>query len=154
MPNIVHRISTAAATPEEMFEAVSTKSGFASWWTEKMEGTEGLNGVLKFRFSEGGPDFQIIELESPEKVTLRCVVGPDEWIGTDLTFDISTEDGETILLFGHRGWREEIPFMHHCSTQWAYFLLGLKQMFETGRGLAYGPNYMPISNWASPTPPS
>ena len=153
MPNILHRISTPNATPDEMFRAVSTREGLATWWTERVEGTEGLGGTLEFLFSEaGGRKFEVIELAPPSKVTLRCVAGPDEWIGTDLEFCIEQEDEDTVLLFAHRGWREEIPFMHHCSTQWAYFLLGIREHFDEGGGRPYGPNYAPISNWAPPTP--
>ena len=152
MPNIVHRISTTKATQEELFRAVSTKDGFATWWTERMGGTDGIGGVLEFNFSEGGLCFEIIELEPPAKATLRCVTGPPEWIGTDIEFRINREDDDTVLLFAHRGWREEIPFMHHCSTQWASFLLGLKEHYEKGQGRPFGPNYAPVSNWSPPTP--
>lgn len=155
MPNIVHRISTANATPEELFRAVSTREGLANWWTQRVVGTEGLGGTLEFLFSEeGGPRFEIIEHVPPSKITYRCVAGPEEWIGSDLEFCIETEDDDTVLLFAHRGWRGEVPFMHHCSTQWAYFLLGLREYFDQGQGRPYGPDYAPISNWAPPTPES
>lgn len=156
MPNILHRISTAAATPEEMFDAVSTKQGFATWWTEQVGGTEGLNGILEFRFGEdaGGFDFQIVELERPWKVSFLCVTGPKEWIGTDVEFTISHEDGDTVLMFAHRGWKEEVPFMHHCSTQWGDFLLSLKEKFESGIGRPYGMYFRPIDNWSPPVPVS
>ena len=38
--------------------------------------------------------------------------------------------------------------MHHCSTQWAYFLLGLKRLFEQGAGTPFGGDYAPISDWS------
>jgi hypothetical protein len=34
------------------------------------------------------------------------------------------------LLFTHAEWREPDEFIHHCSTKWAYFLLGLKAWLE------------------------
>ncbi|WOO41966.1 SRPBCC domain-containing protein [Rubellicoccus peritrichatus] len=156
MPNIVHRISTDAATPDEMFDAVSTREGFISWWTEQVNGSESLNEVLEFRFGEdaGGFDFQVMELERPTKVTFLCVDGPKEWIGTDVEFRISQEDNHTVLFFAHRGWREEVPFMHHCSTQWGDFLLSLKEKFETGIGRPFGPNFRPIDNWSPLVPVS
>jgi hypothetical protein len=81
-------------------------------------------------FSDGGPAFEVIELTPPTKVIWKCVKGPDEWIDAQIYFDISNIDSETVLLFKHGGWREEVEFMNHCSTQWAYFLIGLKQLFE------------------------
>jgi hypothetical protein len=34
----------------------------------------------------------------------------------------------------HRGWKEPVEFMNHCSTEWAVFLLSLKKFVETGEG--------------------
>jgi hypothetical protein len=36
--------------------------------------------------------------------------------------------------------------MHHCSTKWAYFLLGLKAGLEGGAATPY-PDDMKISSW-------
>ena len=36
--------------------------------------------------------------------------------------------------------------MHHCSTKWAYFLLGLKSGLEGGAATPY-PGDMAISTW-------
>ena len=54
--------------------------------------------------------------------------------------------GETVLLFTHADWREPVEFMHHCSTKWAYFLLGLKAGLEGGPATPY-PQDMAISSW-------
>ncbi len=43
-------------------------------------------------------------------------------------------------------WREPVEFMAHCSTKWAYFLLGLKAGLEGGEYTAY-PDDMKISTW-------
>jgi hypothetical protein len=54
---------------------------------------------------------------------------------------------ETILLFTHAGWREPSEFMHHCSTKWAYFLLGLKRSFEGGMATPYPDDMAISSSW-------
>ena len=46
----------------------------------------------------------------------------------------------------HADWREPAEFMHHCSTKWAYFLLGLKAGLEGGSATPY-PGDMAISTW-------
>jgi hypothetical protein len=51
-----------------------------------------------------------------------------------------------MLVFAHRGWREQVPFMHHCSTKWAIFLMSLKSLVETGTG-APDPVDVKISSW-------
>ena len=52
----------------------------------------------------------------------------------------------TIVMFGHRKWREEVEFMGHCSTKWATYLLSLRDLVETGKGKP-APNDLMISNW-------
>jgi hypothetical protein len=148
MPNIVHRIGIEGTTAERVYQAVATRDGIASWWTEDVNGESTVGSVLQFRFGKGGPDFQVLELAPPTRVRWKCVAGPAEWIDTHVHFDISHQYGEMVLLFKHCGWREEAEFMHHCSTQWAYFLIGLKQLLEVGQGRPYGPRFEPISRWS------
>lgn len=148
MPNILHRIGTDKATPEQVYQAVATREGLASWWTENVGGESRVGRVLEFRFEKGGPDFEVLELTPRSRVRWKCVAGPPEWIDSHINFDISEQDGETVLLFKHCGWRAEVEFMHHCSSQWAYFLLGLKELMEGGQGRPYGPRFEPISRWS------
>ena len=56
------------------------------------------------------------------------------------------EGGMTILRFGHRGWRERVEFMAHCSMKWAVFLLSLRDLLETGVGKP-SPDDLKIDNW-------
>ena len=63
-----------------------------------------------------------------------------------MSFDLRQEDGYTIVLLKHQGWKEPVEFMHHCSTKWAVFLLSLKSLIETGKG-APEPNDIKIDNW-------
>ncbi len=67
---------------------------------------------------------EVVELLPLTRVRWRCVEGPDEWIGTTITFELKATGDETTLLFTHAGWREPVEFMQHCSTKWGYFLLG------------------------------
>jgi hypothetical protein len=61
--------------------------------------------------------------------------GPDEWIGTRISFDLRQEDDHVIVLFRHQDWKEPVEFMHHCSTKWAtYLMLSLKPLLESGKG--------------------
>ena len=64
----------------------------------------------------------------------RCVSGPPEWVGTEVTFDLAWKDGQTIVLFKHADWKEPVEFMHHCSTKWATFLLSLRDQLEKSDG--------------------
>jgi hypothetical protein len=87
-----------------------------------------------------------MEATAPELVLWEVVDGPEEWVGTQVRFELKQEDGFTIVLFSHVGWREPVEFMHHCSTKWATYLMSLKQLLETGQGDP-SPRDVAISNW-------
>ena len=49
-------------------------------------------------------------------------------------------------MFSHDGWREQVPFMNHCSTKWAVFLMSLKALIESGKGTP-APRDVAVSDW-------
>jgi hypothetical protein len=76
----------------------------------------------------------------------RIKSGPEEWVGTDVTFELSQVGEDVLVLFGHRNWREAVEFTAHCSMKWATFLLSLKALVETGKGRP-APDDLKIDNW-------
>jgi uncharacterized protein YndB with AHSA1/START domain len=149
MVDIVHRIG-ATATPEEVYAALTTIDGLAGWWTEDTTGVAAVGGTIRFRFAgapePGGFDMRVLEATPSQRVLWEVVAGPEEWIGTQVGFELAQEDGFTIVMFRHSGWREVVPFMYHCSTKWATFLMSLKDLVEDGKGQP-APNDVRISNW-------
>ncbi len=147
MADIRHHVGISAPIGE-VYAAVATRAGLSGWWTRDVEGEDRPGGRLAFGF--GGPRpaavMEVSELVPPSLVRWRCVEGPDEWQDTDLSFELRDGGGETHLLFTHAGWRDAGPFLHHCSTKWAYFLLGLKSGFEGGAATPW-PDDMPIRSW-------
>lgn len=147
MPDILHRVGVKSTSPDHVFQALATRSGLAAWWTETTAGEAVPGGVLKFRFGDrGGFDMRVLESAAPRRVLWQVIDGPDEWVGTTVSFDLAQEDDHTIVLFRHQGWNEAAEFMHHCSTKWGVFLLSLKSLIETGRGSPY-PHDVKIDNW-------
>ena len=144
MVDILHRIGVESVAPEKAYQAIATKEGVASWWIGDTSGDDSVGGVLDFG---GGIKARVVELRPAERVDWEVIEGPEEWIGTHITFDIKQDDGWTIVLLGHRGWAEPVEFMHHCSTKWAVFMLSLKQVLETGTGTPT-PHDMDIDNWS------
>ncbi len=151
MVNIIHRIGIRA-TPDRVYKAVATVAGVRSWWTEDVEGDEKVGGNMEFTFRSATGDIignmimKITELNNEKNVRWKCTDGPEEWIGTDITFDLSLQDEQVILIFGHRNWKEAVEFTAHCSMKWATFLLSLREYVETGKGKP-SPNDLKIDNW-------
>ncbi len=151
MVDIVQRVGIKAPAAE-VYAALSTIDGLAGWWPQATTGDAHVGGTIAFRFHRpggeeiGGFDMDVLELVPEQRVRWRVKGGPDEWVGTDIEFELSRQDEHTIVMFGHRNWREQAEFMAHCSTKWATFLLSLRDLVETGRGKP-APRDLKISNW-------
>jgi uncharacterized protein YndB with AHSA1/START domain len=143
MVDILHRVGMEGRTPDEVYEALTTVDGLKAWWTGD---TRDVDGILQFRFGEGGFDMKVLEAVPGKRVLWEVVDGPAEWIGTTVRFDLTESEGFTIVLFAHEGWAEPVEFMYHCSTKWATYLVSLKQYVETGTG-APDPHELRVSNW-------
>ncbi|HZS40304.1 MAG TPA: SRPBCC domain-containing protein [Polyangia bacterium] len=122
------------STAEKVYEAIATLDGLSHWWIIGTSGDPKVGGTIRFRPDGGGFDMKVVESKPGELVKWKCVGGPDEWIGTELSFRLVSKEGQVFVLFAHAGWKEPVEFMHHCSTKWATFLLSLKNWIERGEG--------------------
>ncbi len=78
MPNIVHRVGMANVARERVYWAVSTKEGFASWWTVQTIGQAIEGDSLTFRFAGDsvGTGFEVLELLPEKRAAFKCIDGP------------------------------------------------------------------------------
>jgi hypothetical protein len=145
MSEIRHRVGINTSSLK-VYDALATREGLTEWWTQDVRGTSRPGKTLTFGFGDPEPSavMEVRELSLPECVLWRCVKGPSEWVNTTISFFLYEEGDETVLLFTHAGWSESFAYMHHCSTKWAYFLLGLKASFEGGKATPW-PHDMAIS---------
>ncbi|MBG0563839.1 SRPBCC family protein [Actinoplanes aureus] len=146
MADILHRIGIKDATPQRVYDALTTVDGLAGWWTDDTKGNGEVGGTLEFRFPPGGFDMRVIDLKPGEQVVWQVVGGPEEWIGTTVDWHLRQDGDYTVVLFKHQGWAEPVEFMHHCSTKWATYLMSLKSLVETGQGKP-SPRDVQISDW-------
>ncbi len=151
MVDIIHRIGIKSPAAQ-VYKALTSLEGLAHWWTEEVFGDGRIGGEIECRFRSktgeimGKMVMQVQELKAQKDVLWHCIDGPDEWVGTDITFQLSEQDSQTIVLFGHRNWQEAIEFTSHCSMKWAVFLLSLREYVETGKGKP-APHDLKIDNW-------
>jgi len=151
MADIIHRVGIKAPI-SKVYAALPTVEGVAGWWTQQTSGSSKIGGTIVVRFRSadgkeiGSMNMEVIALDPNKKVHWRFTAGPEEWIGTDVIFNLSQEGDYTIVLFGHRNWREAVEFTAHCSTKWGVFLMSLKELVETGTGKP-APRDIKIDNW-------
>jgi uncharacterized protein YndB with AHSA1/START domain len=147
MPDILHKVGIKSSSLDDVYQALTTIEGLSGWWTSDTKGDSNkVGGVIQFRFGNGGFDMKVLALEPAKHVLWQVVDGPEEWLGTTISFDLKKNDDWTIVLFKHQGWKEPVEFMHHCSTKWAVFLLSLKSRLETGKGVPW-PNEIKLDSW-------
>jgi len=151
MVDILHKVGIKSSSPNDAYKALTTREGLSAWWTIDTRGDSKVGGVLLFRFGDGGFDMKVLEFQPAKRVLWQVLDGPQEWIGTKISFDLKQEGDWTIVLFKHHGWKEPVEFMYHCSTKWAVFLLSLKSLLETGKGAPW-PNEFKLDGWEEAAP--
>lgn len=151
MADIIHRIGIKRPIAN-VYQALTSLNDLAHWWTTHVQGNADEGGQLDFSFYKKTGDFmatmvmQVQECLPNTRVHWHCVGGPDDWVGTDITFELSEQDGQTIIILGHRNWRESNEHMAHCSMKWAVFMLSLRSYLETGTGQP-SPDDVKIDTW-------
>ena len=142
MVDIVHKVGIKSASLDDVYQALTTPEGLSAWWSPVTQGDGEVGGAIKFSFVT----MKVLELRPGAHVLWEATDGPQEWIGTKISFALKRDGDYTIVLFKHQGWKEPTEMMHHCSTKWATFLMSLKSLLETGKG-APAPNDVKIDNW-------
>ncbi len=158
LPHIRHQL-IIGASPEKIYEAITTQSGLSAWWTPDSIAAPEIHSIARFHF---GPDYfkemKIEELSPSHLVKWICIAGADEWKGTTISFElqpgdkiatlnshpelkdqVQQQDGikMTLLIFHHDNWKEYSAMFAECNYTWARFLRSLKLLCETGKGLPW-----------------
>jgi hypothetical protein len=129
-------------SPAEVFNAINNVRG---WWQgEFVGGAEKLNDEFSYQVADIHFSKQkVVELIPDKKVVwlvtdsnLSFVDKKDEWTGTRLEFNITTEGGKTKLTFTHHGLVLAFECYGACSGAWqALVERSLFSYITTGEGV-------------------
>jgi hypothetical protein len=132
---------TVGQTPEEAFKAITNVRG---WWSEEIEGdTEKLGDEFTYHFEDAHRcRMKLTELVPGKKVVWRVldnyfnfIDDKTEWIGNELTFDISEKNGKTEIHFTQLGLVPEYECFDICSNAWGVYVnTSLRHLITTGKG--------------------
>lgn len=140
MADILHMVPIQAS-PDAVYKAITTEEGLKSWWTNDVSAEPQEGSTATFRFEGGQVAFQmkVDKLEPAEAVVWSVQEpAPPEWGGTRVTWHIQPgDDGNTHVLFGHRGWASMENSFAAINYNWAYYLTSLKEYLETGEGFPH-----------------
>lgn len=129
------------ARPDKLFDALTTLSGLAAWWTD-VTGSGDTGGELRFSFDPPEPCvMRVDQATRPFSVrwtVVSCDFLPD-WVDTHPTFTITPVGGDASeLRFRHQGLTRELECIDQCTRGWDHFLESLRRYAEVGRGMPRG----------------
>ena len=122
------------ATPEKVFNAVTTQEGLAGWWAKQTAAKPEVGFTNVFTFGDFRNEFKVTKIVPNQKVEWLCTKSIDEWIGTTVHFELEEKDEKTILRFSHSGWRAVTDTFAACNYDWGRFMTSLKSLCESGAG--------------------
>ena len=132
MINMPHQI-TINATPEKVFDAITTTEGIKGWWSTDAKAEPQLGSLTEVAFYNRQAIFQlhVNQLESGKLVEWIAQHDMPTWKGTTIRFDLSVnENGATVLNFNHSGFESmEGPYAM-INTTWGSLMYILKQYVE------------------------
>ena len=128
-------------TPDEVFAAVNDVRG---WWSEEIDGpTDQLGAEFTFHHQELHKSTQkITELVPGKKVVWRVteshinfVKDTNEWLDTEVVFEIARKGKKTELRFTHVGLVPAFECYGDCSGAWGFYVGdSLRSLITTGKG--------------------
>ena len=143
MFDITHELPINAL-PTQVFDALTTGAGLASWLAPDSSASPTLDSETSFTFDDrtGLVEMRVDLVEGPELAHWQCVGGPDEWVGTSIAWriegvdadDDGTLDGVSTVRFWHGNWEYQDGLLPTASFEWAMRLDSLRRYLETGTG--------------------
>ncbi|WP_018614778.1 SRPBCC family protein [Segetibacter koreensis] len=133
MADIRHNV-VIKATPQEIYKAITNQEGLSNWWAKQTTAKPEVGFVNTFTFGNFRNEMIVTTLTPNKKVVWQCINSIEEWIDTNISFELEEKDGRTLLRFAHSGWREVTDMFASCNYDWGRFMTSLKLFCETGIG--------------------
>ena len=133
MPEIKHNL-IIKTNPEKVYEAITTQEGLANWWAKQTIAKPEVGFVNIFTFGTFRNEMKVTILNPNKKVEWKCINSIEEWIDTNILFELEEKEGHTLLRFTHSGWRAVTDTFAGCNYDWGRFMTSLKLFCETGTG--------------------
>jgi hypothetical protein len=112
-----------SAAPEAAFEKIAKVNG---WWAKKFTGKAlHENDTFKVTFGETFVDFKITEAIPGKKIVwhvtdcyLDWINNKKEWSGTQVVWELTTENGGTQIKMTHEGLFPGVECYNDCEVGW------------------------------------
>lgn len=127
-------------SPDAVFAGITNVCG---WWSECIEGnTDRLNAEFLYYYKDVHTSkMRITEMMPGRKVVWHVLenhfnfIEGTEWKGNDIVFEISEQNGKTLLTFTQIGLTPADQCYNVCHDAWTSYIQGsLRSLIETGKG--------------------
>ena len=133
MPEIRHNLIIKTNT-EKFMKLLLLRKGLANWWAKQTIAKPEVGFVNILTFGKLRNEMVVTILNPNKKVEWKCINSIEEWIDTNILFDLEEKEGHTLLRFTHSGWRAVTDTFAGCNYDWGRFMTSLKLFCETGTG--------------------
>ena len=122
-------------SPQKLYEAITDPQKLAQWWTADVRGMSRPGKSLEFWFGGLSQEMIVSDLKPGKLVRWAATEkGLSDWAGTILEFKIFHREDLTYLHLRHFNWREDAEMYAQCNTDWAFYLLSLREFVDKGKG--------------------
>ncbi len=129
------------ASPDAVFDALTTTDGLAAWWNPAT-GSGEAGGELRLMMNAPEPlVIHVDEAIRPRRVRWHVTDCPflADWVGTRPTFTITPAGADvTELHFQHEGLSDALECIEMCTRSWDHYMTSLRDLVETGEGSPIG----------------
>lgn len=137
--SLVHQVNIKAS-PETIYEAISTQEGLSSFWTSDTRAEPKVGSVATFGFGGPAQRMRVDELVHGTRVKWTGLNDFPNWDGTTVTWEIARADkGETSVTFRHSNWPAAVTAddLGSINYTWGLVVERLRQYAETGQRVPY-----------------
>ena len=126
------------ATPDAVYQAISTPAGLDQWWTRTSAGVPEPGQTFRLSFGPGY-DWEAVVTRAEPGVAFELTLtrADEEWRGTRVGFELDPADAGTQVRFHHCGWPEAGEHYRISCYCWAMYLRILKRFVEYGETVDY-----------------
>ncbi|MBZ5531729.1 MAG: SRPBCC domain-containing protein [Acidobacteriia bacterium] len=126
------------ASPDKIFDAVTTPRGLDAWWTKRSAGEARDGAEFELWF---GPQYdwraKVTKCAPNSVFELQMTRADADWTGTRIGFHLQPRDGSTFVQFHHTGWPQPNQHWRISNYCWAMYLRILRRYLEHGELAPY-----------------
>lgn len=135
MADVLHQV-TINASAQATYDAITQETGLQGWWSEHSH-IEGSLASVSFYNNAVTFKLRVTKQEPNTQVVWAVEAGAPDWPGTEITWVLAEDNGQTTLNFAHRGFPSTEGHFANVNYTWGWYATSLKFYLEKGKGMPH-----------------